>query len=835
MKAVIMTGADSTGDPIQDKHKDKQRNKRREELLPESEESYSIFARNLPGIVYRVFVRENNRMQFFNDMLKPMTGYAVDELCAGDVCSIEPLILPEERCEVVAVVKHALAYNQTFEIEYRMRSKEGDIRHFWERGWPVQGRDGKPLYIDGLILDITERKKNEEELMRYRSHLEELVKERTTQLGATNAQLRQQVSDRKQAEDRAMSAYEELNQIFNAAVDGMCVIDTTSRVLRVNDTFCRLFGVSREEVEGRHCRKVLHCPCPFCGVSACPLSTICSGEVDRYERDLEIERSDGSRISLILTAVPFRGPDGKLIGIVENFRDMSGYRRMEESVRESEEKYSALVEQAKDGVAIIDGGIVRFVNKSLAKMGDYEVEDLIGKPYFDFVVPEFKETSIQKYMACMAGEYISSYEIKLICKDGTPMDVEISGSPVHYRGKTVVMIFVRDITEHKKKEEELQKIQKLESLGVLAGGIAHDFNNLLGAVSGNLSLVQWYVQSGDDLSPLLKETRNAIRQAKNLTQQLLTFAKGGTPVRRAVCLSELVRNAAIFALSGSKTRCEFSLPDDLRWAYIDEGQIGQVINNLIINADQAMAGGGIIEIYAENITVSVRDNLPLKAGKYIKVSVKDHGIGIREEDLPKIFDPYFTTKQTGSGLGLATTYSVIKKHGGYIRVESRLGVGTAFHIYLPALEREARWTVKNEAEERISTGQGKILFMDDQKLMRDMVARMLTSLGYEVVLAGDGSEAVELYEKAMKSGQSFAAVILDLTVPGGMGGEEAVRKLHELDPAVKTIVSSGYANDPIMSEYREHGFNAVVAKPYEIRELSEALSQVIRERHHKDV
>jgi len=925
---------------------------------------------NLPGIIYRKFLKENNRMQFFTDMLQPMTGFTVDELKvgAGDECSIETLILPEDRPKVADAVKYAIAHNQPFEVEYRIKSKGEEVRYFWERGIPIFGTDENlhydkdPLYIDGVIFDITKRKKAEEEVIQCRQHIEHMLNDRTAQLVSANEQLERQIygrrqaevettmsrarlqhlllsspaviysctisgdfgttsisgnvktqlgyeswefvrnprfwnehlhpedklhilndlsqvlhkdrhtieyrfrhkdgsyrwirdelnlvrdpngnpleivgcmldiSNRKLAEDKTRIAYTELNQIFNAAVDGMTVIDKEFRVFRVNDTFCRFFGVNREKVVGSRCYDVLNCSF-YKDVSGCPLSLILKGDKERFECDLEIERSDGTGIPFVLTAVPLRGPDGELIGIVENFRDISGSKRMEESVRESEEKYLALVEQSKDGVVIIDGGgILRFVNKALAEMCGYTVEEVIGKPFIDFIAPDSRENTIQKYRSCLAGEYVSFYETRLVCNNGAIKDIEVSASPIHYQGETVVMVIIHDVTEHKRGEEELRKIQKLESLGVLAGGIAHDFNNLLAAIAGNLSVAQEYAQSGYNLSPILKETQNAIRQAKSLTQQLLTFAKGGSMLRKAACLSELIKNTAIFALSGSKTKCEFSLPDDLWWSEIDDGQIGQVINNLVINADQAMTGGGLIEISAENITVRAESSLPLKEGKYIKMSVKDHGNGIRREDLQKIFDPYFTTKQKGSGLGLAIAYSVIKKHEGHITVESGLGVGTSFYIYLPALERKTWWTVKddakNNAKEKILAGHGRVLFMDDQQIMRAMVGRMLTSLGYEVVFAGEGDEAVELYKKARESGRPFDVVILDLTIPGGMGGEEAVQKLHEIDPGVKAIVSSGYTNDPIMSEYREHGFSGVVAKPYEMKELSETLAHVIHE------
>ncbi|MEW6378657.1 MAG: PAS domain S-box protein [bacterium] len=926
-------------------------------VMPEDEESFRTLAQNLPGIVYRLYIRENNRMQFLNDMLQPMTGFKAEELSRGELCSIEPLILPEDRPKVVDTIRQAVIRNQPFEVEYRLRTKEGEIRHFIERGKPIYGADGKPLSIDGIIIDITARRKAEEKVRQYRQHLEQLVQQRTAQLAATGEQLQQQItgrqqaereitlsrerlhhllnsspaviysckpsgdfkttfisdnmklqtgyepweitedtnfwadhihpddrqraltdahqvfetdhqaleyrfqhkdgsyrwihdemkllrdrkgnpleilgsmidiSDRKRAEDETRIAYTELNQIFNAAVDGMCITDNEFNVRRVNDTFCKLFGISRSEIEGKNCCQVLRCP--FCDdTSRCPLTLIHSGQIKQYKGDLEIGCISGRKAFCDLTVEPLRNPDGELIGVIENFRDITERRQADELLRESEEKYSTLVEQSKDVVGIIDEGIIKFANRASAELTGYAVEELVGKPIFDFVVPELKEEAIQIYLSGLAsGEFPPVFETKALCKGGIIKDVEVSASLIHYQGKAVAMVIIHDITEHKQREEELERLQKIESLGVLAGGIAHDFNNLLTAITGNLSLVQENARSGYGLFGIVEEIQKAAMQARSLTQQLLTFSRQGKPVRKPVRLPALIKDTAIFAVSGTRARCEFTLPEDLWPAEVDAGQITQVINNLVINGNQAMPEGGIIEIHAENIMVRGEDNLPLKEGRYVKISVKDHGVGIRKEHLRKIFDPYFTTKQKGSGLGLAITYSIVKKHEGHITVESRAGAGTTFHIYLPAVAGKV--PAEEERPRRVmQSGEGRILFMDDQKLVRDMVGRMLTGLGYEVVLAKEGDEAVELYKRARETGRAFAAVILDLTIPGGMGGEEVIQRLHEIDPGVKAIVSSGYADDPVMAEYQEHGFRGVVAKPYEIKELSETLSRIIQE------
>jgi two-component system cell cycle sensor histidine kinase/response regulator CckA len=384
---------------------------------------------------------------------------------------------------------------------------------------------------------------------------------------------------------------------------------------------------------------------------------------------------------------------------------------------------------------------------------------------------------------------------------------------------------LQEVTERKRLEEELLKSQKLESIGILAGGIAHDFNNILTAILTYISLANIDASPGTKLSKRLSEAEKATLRAGDLTRQLLTFSKGGQPVMTSVVLNQLIRDSADFVLRGSNVKSEYIIAEDLWPVEADEGQISQVINNLAINAGQAMPEGGIVEISAKNMTVNEESGLPLKEGKYVNISIKDHGHGVPEEILPKIFDPYFTTKQIGSGLGLAVTYSIIKNHNGHIAVTSKAGSETTFDIYLPASDKQCLTDVSKD--EKIETGSGRILIMDDQEMIRDATGEILKNLGYEVETCIDGAEAVELFRQAKESGHPFDAVIMDLTVPGGMGGMEAMGKLIELDPEVRAIVSSGYSNDPVMSNFREYGFREVIVKPYKISEVSKKLRRVL--------
>ncbi len=415
----------------------------------------------------------------------------------------------------------------------------------------------------------------------------------------------------------------------------------------------------------------------------------------------------------------------------------------------------------------------------------------------------------------------------LTARDGTKRVIAGSSAPIRNRdGKVIgVALAFRDITEKQRMSEELLKTSKLESLGILAGGIAHDFNNILTAILGNVSLARVSVETGHEISAFLGNAEKAVDRAKNLTEQLLTFAKGGAPVKKTASVAELVRETADFVLRGSNVRAVFECPPDLWPADVDTSQVSRVIENLVINAMQAMPEGGCVELRMENLMLAGATALPLPHGSYVHLAIRDHGIGIQPQHLPKIFDPFFTTKQKGSGLGLATTYSIVKKHDGHITVESVLGQGATFHVYLPASLKTI--AAASEVKAKPVSGQGRILVMDDEAPIRTLLKLMIAELGYEAEAVMDGSEAIQSYCAAKEAGQPFAAVIMDLTIPGGMGGGETLQKLLAIDPGIAAILSSGYSNDPVMANYRKHGFLGMIAKPYRIEDLSHVLHEVI--------
>ena len=381
-------------------------------------------------------------------------------------------------------------------------------------------------------------------------------------------------------------------------------------------------------------------------------------------------------------------------------------------------------------------------------------------------------------------------------------------------------------------EEDYLKAKKLESIAALSGGIAHDYNNLLTAIIGNISLAQTYLDPHDKASTLLGEAYAASMVAKDLTQKLITFSRGGAPIKKIASLHPLIHRATDFSLSGSNVKCEFQIPDNLWTVEVDENQIGQAIYNLVINAREAMPGGGALRVTAENVDTPAK-GLGLENGRYVKISFKDRGEGISREILDRIFDPYFSTKEMGAekglGLGLSICHSIIQGHEGAVEVESQEGVGTTFRIYLPASEAEVPEAKAKKA--CINTpsvyAKGRILVMDDEKMIRDLAGELLARLGYEAGFASDGLEAIRLYKEARDTGNPFNAVVLDLTVRGGMGGKATIEKLLKIDPDVRGVVSSGYSDDPVMTDFGDYGFCGVVSKPYTLLELSETLNQVI--------
>ena len=501
-------------------------------------------------------------------------------------------------------------------------------------------------------------------------------------------------------------------------------------------------------------------------------------------------------------------------------------RRRTDELRASEERYRHLFHHAGAVKLLLDAGTgaIADANEAACEFYGHARDDLLGRTIGELAAQTPAE--IHRRLREASEQPRSHWQSRHRLASGEQRDVEIHANPLEIDGQRLIHLIVHDVTEKRRLEEERHRAGKLESIGLLAGGIAHDFNNILAAISGFIAAARLRVAPDHEVLRTLDAAETAAVRATRLTKQLLTFAKGGAPVKRVASLAPIIREAAGFALVGSNVRCEFSLPASLWDADVDEGQFGQVIHNLVLNAAQAMPAGGVIAIAAANVTRSGAGASPpaLPAGEFVEVTVSDRGTGIPPEALPRIFDPYFTTKPAGSGLGLATAYSIVKAHGGSLDVRSEPGVGTTLTIQIPASRR--RTDAVPQRSDAVVGGSGRVLIMDDEDQVRDAYREVLTLLGYDVVLARDGGEAIERYAEAFAEGRRFSAVILDLTVPGGLGGRETIRELAKLDPDVRAIVASGYVDDSVLADPHAAGFAGVLTKPFTIGDLDSTLRMV---------
>jgi PAS domain S-box-containing protein len=520
-------------------------------------------------------------------------------------------------------------------------------------------------------------------------------------------------------------------------------------------------------------------------------------------------------------------------------RDVTERKRFEQELAAEKESLAVTLRSIGDGVITTDvQGKIIMINNAGETLTGWNHKEAIGQPLksvFNVTLDLAAQARAQRsgYRNEAQSILLSLPEnATLVAKDATERVVEQVASPIRDNKNDVVgvVLVFRDITERQRNEAERRKAETLEQLGLLAGGIAHDFNNLLTAIIGNISLASLLLPPNNEMATRLNDAKNASMSARDLAQQLLTFARGGAPIKKAASIGKLIQDTVSFSLRGSHSRSDFRFGSDLWPAEIDSGQISQVIANLAVNADQAMPNGGTLSVSCDNFSYNF-DSTPqipdLQPGEYIRIKVKDQGVGIPDEYLKRIFDPYFTTKAKGNGLGLATSYSIVKNHNGLITVESEVHLGSTFTIYLPAARHEALPCEPVRTVEPVVTGTGRVLVVDDEEAIRALVEFTLTHLGYEVYGAETALEGVNLYREKLESGERFDLVILDLTLPGGMGGKEALKRLIEIDPMVNAIVSSGYAMDATMSRYQDYGFRGVIAKPYEAADLGKVVHEVI--------
>ncbi|MBD3181821.1 PAS domain S-box protein [Candidatus Poribacteria bacterium] len=609
------------------------------------------------------------------------------------------------------------------------------------------------------------------------------------------------------------------NNIFKSVLESIeqmfCIIDVQDYTIKIaNSAFYRY----SYPYKGETCYAFNHNLDKPCNVPICPVKVI--KETGNPVNIAHIHKIDGKERCIDIYAYPLINAEGKITHVMKHYRDITEYNSVEE-------KHKRIIDNPICCVSLTQDGKIIYTNSTFCKTFGYEKDELLNKDFSELISPddlnlfqEYKHRNIEE------KKEPECYILSALKKDGSRIYIEIANSaPFSYMGKSTILTILRNITEKRKMEKDLIRSQKLESIGILAGGIAHDFNNILTAIIGNISLAQSY-KDIDKINERLSAAEAASLRATDLTHKLLTFSRGGSPIKQFMPISGILKDSTMLALKEYNTRCEFLIPDDIWPVEVDREQISLTINNLVTNAAQSMSGKGKIIIKAENFIFG-NNHMQLNKGKYVRIAFKDEGEGISEENIQKIFDPYFTTRDQQSGLGLTTAYSIAKKHGGNIEVESKTGAGSIFYLYLPAHSEvfisEPEDVSQPDTEKYIPSQQKRILIMDDEHIIREFVMQSLEHFGYVTTTVEDGNQAIDEYKRAINSGEKFDMVILDLTVPGGMGGKETIEKIKEFDPDVNAIVSSGYSNDPIISNYEKFGFKGFIRKPYKIQDLAKVV------------
>ncbi|MBI5556032.1 MAG: PAS domain S-box protein [Deltaproteobacteria bacterium] len=690
-------------------------------------------------------------------------------------------------------------------------------------GKVIQG-DFQPADQGRFVLELATLK---EDITKMVDTLRQQMQEKSDQLAI--------IRERERERDKALTQLQESEQryraIYNAPSEAIFIHDAaTGAMLDVNQSMLEMFGFPLDEVLRLNIGDLSEGSPPYSQQEAVEKVKMAITQGPQLFA-WHCRRKNGALFwgEVALKHTRFGGSH-YVIAVV---RDITERKTAEQALAAEKERLAVTLRSIGDGVITTDtSGRVLLLNKVAEELTGWRQEEAAGLP-----LPEvFHIINAKTGEKCEnpADKVLSSGNIialanhtVLIARNGAQHHIADSGAPIRDPESRIIgtVLVFRDVTEKLRYEQEMLKVIKLESVGVLAGGIAHDFNNILTAILGNINLAGLHASQGKDATALLNDAEKACLRARNLTQQLLTFAKGGSPVRQVSSITSIIRESASFVLRGSNVSCRFDIPEDLWLVNIDQGQISQVIQNIVINAQQAMPRGGTVTITCRNRTMASVDQADGFAD-FIEISIHDTGIGIPEKYVDKIFDPYFSSKQEGSGLGLAICHSVIHNHDGHIQVRSKTGEGTSFTIMLPATKQPVKPEQPQE-ELALPARKARILVMDDEEIVRTVVTGMLQHLGYDVMLAENGEEAIEIYTAAYGSAQPIDAMIVDLTVPGAMGGLEAFRRIQQINGHVKAIVSSGYSNDAVLANYRDHGFRAALCKPFRIEDIMRALQQTL--------
>jgi two-component system, cell cycle sensor histidine kinase and response regulator CckA len=851
---------------------------------------------------------------YYSPRWKAMLGYAEDEL-ENHLGTWRALVFPDDLYPTLAQVRDLIeGRTNKYEVEFRMRHKDGHYLDILSRAFLVRNARGEALRMVGTHVDI---------------------------------------SDRKRLERAIIRAKEEWEKTFDASSDPIMILDTDCRIRRVNRAMAELIGLSFQDVIGKFCYDLVHkadAPVPACPhsrlledcrshsgeifeahlgkhflVTVSPIvdadgsllgsvhytkditekklaeKALCEREaylraiIDNEPECVKLLARDGSLMMMnpaglamiqaesleqvkgqcvyplvapayreafkALTedvyqgkegwlefemmglmgrpllldthAVPLRNEKGDIVAALGLTRDITARRKAEDDLRRSEEFVRSILDNVDEGFIVVDRDLrILTANRAYCLQTGIPLENIVGEHCFKISHKTLKPCYEEGEECAVKAVFETGETHTALHRHeddrGNMLYVETKAFPLKDTDGAVTSVIetITNITERHLLEAEQLKTQKLEAIGTLAGGIAHDFNNLLQGIFGYISMAKMKLNDREKALAMLEQTEKALTMSINLTTQLLTFSKGGKPAKRKIDLRPVIENAAKFALSGSRCDYHLTFGEDLWHADADEGQIGQVMQNIVMNANEAMPDGGTIEISANNVEVPQGGSRSLPGGgRFIRIAVRDTGIGIPDQYLSRIFDPYFTTKQRGSGLGLATSYSIVRNHGGAIEVTSEPNTGTIFTIDLPA--REAEEIRQSQPMSPAAGRKGRILVMDDEEIVRNVAQQMIEALGHDVDCAANGEDAVEKFRMARESDMPFDIVILDLTVKGGMGGEQAVRKIREIDHNVVAIVSSGYGDSSVVSDYRSYGFTATLNKPYRIDTLRDRLNEFL--------
>ncbi len=622
------------------------------------------------------------------------------------------------------------------------------------------------------------------------------------------------------------------SSLVDSAHEGIISADLHGTIVSWNPAAEAMFGFQQKEIIGQSILMLLEEG--YRDIYRKGLEDISYGApvVHPIQQPLELTglRQSGEAFPLEISLTSWKVGLDTHYGFI--LRDISDRKHLEQSLVAEKDRLVTTLQSLNEGIITTDReGRITFLNPLAEQITEWAHQDAVSRPLQDVfrLINEHSPTENDTTLTISAASPTLNEPDaprQIITKHGIQRTISMRETPIRDRNSHLLgtVIVFHDMTDQRRHYDEQQRISKLNSLGVLAGGLAHDFNNLLTTILGNVFVAKLRMIPQDPLTQNLEQAEHACLRAKELTQQLLTFAKGGAPIKTSIALGDLIRKSAIFALSGSSISCHFDIPNDLWPLDADASQLRQVIQNMTINARQAMSPGSHFSIRVENAALSNAATLPspaLPLGNYVKILFEDQGAGIQEHDLPNIFDPYFTTKPGASGLGLATAHSIIQQHQGHISVDSEVGKGTTVTVYLPS-----SYSTVDIDDRIIIKGRGRILVMDDEQSIRRMVDDALTQFGYEVISVEHGQAAIDVFSETLESGNFFDAILLDLTIPGGMGGKEAIQHLRKLDPHVKAIVTSGYSDDPIMSDFQTYGFQGILVKPYKIVDLAKTLESL---------